>query len=116
MKKECFIKEIDYFINNGIITLSNESMIYFEALKITDNKESIKFTENGKKILLWLQENSENYNNMLQSKQVAEGLQISSKTASGAIRKLVTDGYVEKLGEKPNIYSLTSKGAEVKVE
>ena len=40
----------------------------------------------------------------------ADGLFISSRTVSGSIRKLVTDGYVEKIGQDPVIYTLTEKG------
>ena len=35
---------------------------------------------------------------------------ISSRGASGAMRKLVNDGVCEKLGQDPVIYSLTEKG------
>jgi len=35
---------------------------------------------------------------------------ISSRGASGTLRKLVNDGFCEKLGQDPVIYSLTKKG------
>ena len=38
---------------------------------------------------------------------------VSSRTISGAIRKLVTDGYVEKVGQEPVIYALTEKGKNI---
>ena len=47
------------------------------------------------------------------AKSVGEGLEISSRTVSGGMRKLVTDGYVEKVGENPTVYSLTAAGKEV---
>jgi DNA-binding HxlR family transcriptional regulator len=34
---------------------------------------------------------------------------------SGAIRKLVTDGYVEKVGQDPVIYTLTELGKSVEI-
>ena len=40
-------------------------------------------------------------------------MNITSRTASGAMRKLVTDGYVEKMGENPVVYSLTDKGITI---
>jgi Mn-dependent DtxR family transcriptional regulator len=35
---------------------------------------------------------------------------------SGAMRKLVTDGYVEKVGESPVIYMLTEKGKNITID
>ena len=53
-----------------------------------------------------------NYNNLFKAKEIGEGLGISSRTASGAMRKLVTDGYIEKVGATPVVYSLTTLGVE----
>ena len=52
---------------------------------------------------------------MWKAKDIAEGLFISSRGVSGAMRKLVTDGYVEKVGQDPVIYSLTEKGKIVEI-
>ena len=41
---------------------------------------------------------------------------MSSKKISGAMRKLVTDEYVEKYGQSPVIYSLTEKGINFDIE
>ena len=60
-----------------------------------------------------MQENKETYNNLFKAKEVGEGMNITSRTASGAMRKLVTDGYVEKMGENPVVYSLTDKGMTI---
>ena len=49
-------------------------------------------------------------------KDIAEGLFISSKSISGAIRKLVTDNYVEKVGENPSVYSITEKGKNIEIK
>lgn len=40
----------------------------------------------------------------------------SSRQISGAIRKLVNDGYVNKIGQNPVIYSLTEKGINFNIE
>ena len=50
------------------------------------------------------------------ARDVAEGLFISSRAVSGAMRKLVSDGYIEKMGQDPVIYSLTEKGKNIKIE
>ena len=47
---------------------------------------------------------------------IGEGLFISSRTVSGAIRKLVTDGFVEKVGQDPVIYVITEQGKNIEIE
>ena len=81
----------------------------------TKEKENI-VTKNGKKILLYLQENSSISD--WKARDIAEGLFISSRSISGTLRKLVTDGYVGKKnsGTGPSIYFLTEKGFEYKEE
>ena len=71
-------------------------------------EEKPALTDNGKLILAYLQNNP----NLaaVKARDIAEGLFISSRTVSGAIRKLVTDGFVEKIGQDPVIYSITEKG------
>ena len=86
---------------------------YWEAL--TTEKEKPEFTDNGKLILKYLQETVEERPEQ-KAKDIGEGLLISSRTVSGAIRKLVTDGYVEKVSQDPVIYALTEKGKEKVVE
>jgi predicted transcriptional regulator len=53
---------------------------------------------------------------MWKARDVAEGLFISSRAVSGAMRKLVTDGFVEKVGESPVIYSITENGKNINID
>lgn len=111
--KEKFIAMVEGMLNaTDINKLDQDAIKYFEAFK--NVKETVKpqFTENGKKILAYMQDNKEQYNNIFKAKEIGEGLFISSRGASGALRKLVTDNYVEKIGENPTVYSLTQKGVE----
>lgn len=109
-KKEAFITEIE----KGLKTfeLSEDAMTYFLALKNSGDKDKPAFTENGRLVLQYMQENKENYSNIFTAKEIGGGLNVSSKTASGAMRKLVNDGYIEKIGENPVTYSITAKGIE----
>ena len=86
---------------------------YFETLLVS--QEKAPFTENGAKVLKWMQENYQSFNNILKSKDIADGLFCSSRTVSGAIRKLVTDKYVSKTAGTPVCYSLTDEGKTVEV-
>ena len=72
-----------------------------------------EFTENGKKILSFLKEHSDVQS--WKAKDIADSMFVASRTVSGAIRKLVLDGYVEKVGQDPVIYSITEKGINVEI-
>lgn len=41
---------------------------------------------------------------------IGESLGVGSRSVSGSMRKLVTDGYVEKSGSNPTVYKITNKG------
>lgn len=47
------------------------------------------------------------------AKDIAEGTALPSRKASGAMRKLVNDGYVEKWGNSPVNYALTEQGKNI---
>lgn len=88
---------------------------YWEKFKGgADKGDKPLFTENGKLILTFLQEHPET--EVWKSKEIAEGLFISSRTVSGSIRKLVNDGFVEKVGQDPVIYSITEQGKNIKID
>ena len=53
---------------------------------------------------------------MLKARDIAEGLFISSRAVSGAMRKLVTDGFVEKIGKDPTIYTITETGKNITID
>ena len=84
---------------------------YLTALRTQDEKPEI--TDSGKLILGYMQENLST--TLLKSKDIAEGLFISSRAVSGSMRKLVTDGFVEKIGQNPALYSLTEKGKKYNI-
>ena len=86
---------------------------YINALQDNKNEKPV-LTDNGKLILSYLQQHPDKI--MLKAKDIAEDLYISSRGVSGALRKLVTDGFVEKMGESPVIYSITEKGKNFIIE
>lgn len=114
-KKEKFIKMVEDLIKNINTNDYKDAIEYFEMFKIVKETEKPKFTENGKKILQFMQENKEKHNNMFKAKEIGEGLFISSRGAGGALRKLVSDGYVEKMGEDPVVYTLTELGMNIEI-
>ena len=122
-KKEKFINEIGTLIEQALLCqempfegLSSDALDFWNGLNSTEDSEKPAFTPNGKLVLDYIQKNKDTYNNLFKAKDIGEGLGISSRTASGAMRKLVTDGYIEKVGKDPVVYSLTQKGIEVNFE
>lgn len=86
---------------------------YWDTL--TTEKEKPEFTDNGKIILKYLQDTVSDKPRQT-SKEIGDGLIMTSRRVSGAIRKLVTDGYVEKVSKDPVVYALTEKGKNKIIE
>lgn len=85
---------------------------YIDALMDTKNDKPV-ITDNGKVILDYMQKSDMP---MLKARDIAEGLFIQSRAVSGALRKLVTDGFCEKVGQDPVVYALTEKGKNFKID
>lgn len=85
----------------------------FKNSKVTVNN---KITENGKKILLFMQENEEAMNNIFTSKEIAEAFFTSGRSIAGSMRKLVSDEFVSKEGKDPIRYSLTEAGRSLSLK
>jgi len=109
-KKQTFINEVQSMIDElNYEWKSDEAKSYWTAFISQKEVEKPEFTDNGKLILQYMQENTTD-GEMFTAKSIGEGLLCSSRTVSGAIRKLVTDGYVEKVGQDPVVYTLTENG------
>jgi len=114
-KKEIFLKMVEELVIEATAAgkvLDADALVYLEALKTSKEKDKPKFTDNGKLIMSFMKENFEPVNNLFKAKDIAEGIFVSSRSVSGSIRKLVTDEYVEKIGQDPIVYSLTTLGKE----
>lgn len=118
-KKEAFIKMVESLIDPLDINELKEddetkmAIEFFQELK--ENKASTpkpEITENGAKILAYMQENYQKYNNVFKAKEIGEGLFVSSRSVSGSMKKLITEGFVEKIGSDPVAYSITDKGKD----
>lgn len=116
-KKEKFIEAIEdaFFSKVDINELDPDIVSYWNALKGANEVEKPTFTDNGKLIMKYLQELPADAP-MMKAKEIAEGLFISSRAVSGAMRKLVTDGFIEKAGQDPVMYALTEKGRNIEIE
>lgn len=113
-KKEQFINEVSTAVENGVITLSEEAAAYFETFKASaPAKEKPLFTDNGRMIIEYLKDNEVK---PYPSKTVAEALGLSGRTVSGAMRKLIIDGYVSKDKDgDTTTYQITEAGLAIAV-
>lgn len=88
---------------------------YWKAL-LDGEETGKKVTENGQKILIFMQENEKAMNNIFTSKEIAEALFVSGRSISGSMRKLFGDGYINKEGNNPVKYSLTDLGRNLSLK
>jgi len=114
--KEEFLNFLDELMKNApdIVDrlMTDNIKAYIDILR--DEKVSKPvLTDNGKAILKFMQENVDV--RLWKSKDLAEQMGISSRGASGAMRKLVNDGFCEKIGQDPVIYTLTEYGKSYKI-
>lgn len=109
IQTEIFEKEDIYVENYGEDweDIKNFWNQFLTEKKKTSNGE---MTENGLKILKYMQSNEDKYNNLFTSKEIGEGLFMSSRSVSGSMRKIIADGFSEKVGKDPVTYSLTEEG------
>lgn len=83
--------------------------VYEELQDLAKQPEKPTFTESGLALIEYLQKQEQN---RFKAKDISEGMGISSRKISGAMRKLAEDGFISKHGQNPIIYSLTEKGKE----
>ena len=93
--------------------MNDDAKTYIEALHMSSNEEKEKpvITDNGRMILEYMQASG---STALTAKRISDGILLSSKVVSGSMRKLVTDEFVEKVGDNPAVYVLTNKGKNYK--
>lgn len=113
-KCENFIKFFDELVESNNVILPDEVAEFREMLVASQDNFTDKpaFTEIGLTILEYLQICG---TKSIKAKEIAEGIDAPSRKVSGAMRKLVSDGYVEKFGQNPVIYALTTKGKNLNI-
>ena len=116
-KCENFLNYFDWLVANckEPVVIPDEVKEFYDILRSQQDKHIDKplFTETGLQILEYLKAKDVK---SLKAKDIADGMEISSRKVSGSIRKLVTDGFVEKYGANPVVYTLTEKGKNFDIE
>lgn len=117
-KCEQFLNFFDYLVEQNKISqdaIPKEVMEYYNVLKEqqVSQKEKPILTEIGTQVLQYLQIHEVQ---SAKARDIADGMNMSSKKISGSMRKLVTDGFVEKIGANPVVYALTDKGKNFNIQ
>ena len=103
-----FLKELEQYSKY----FSPTTMDFFIDLK---EKAQNTFTENGRKILICMQQNQATYITF-SSKQLGELLFMPPRSVSGAMKKLLNEGYCRKQATNPVTYELTTLGSEAQLD
>lgn len=91
------------------ITLTNEDDFGKLYDEVTNISRAQKMTKNGAVVLKFLQGRPDD---SFTAKSLGEEMGSNSRSVSGAMRKLVSDGYVDKVGANPTSYKITQSGIE----
>lgn len=121
--KECFIKLMEELLNdvpdffNSETEEGQKAQKYFDELKSSKASGGGKaITENGVKIIKFMQENHVKFNNVFSAKSIGEGIFSSGRSAASSMKKLIADGYATKEGKDPVMYSLTEAGKNLQLD
>lgn len=109
-RKNLFIEEVERLFNENEVC--EDARDFFDDYKKGHTSNKKVMTDKGFKILKAIYEMSEGAEeNVYTAKQIGEYLDVSGRSASGTLRKLVEDGYVVKYDGKPSCYGIADKGA-----
>ena len=120
--REAFVDYVNRTLETVMIEEFGKGTEYKDQVKrywnvfLNGEETGKKITENGQKILIFMQENEEAMSNIFTSKEIAEALFVSGRSVSGSMRKLFGDGYVDKEGNNPIKYSLTDLGRNLSLK
>lgn len=106
--KENFISEIEKLLKTN--TINDEAIEFFEMFKAGTIKNSKIITSKGIEILKFLQSKPNDY--VFTSKMLSTAIEsMNTRSISGTLRKMLNDGFVEKVGSTtPISYKITAMG------
>ena len=105
-----FIQELDSI--DITEQLSENAIEFYNQLK---EKTQNILTENGKKIIICMQQNTQKYKSF-NSKQLGELLFMSPRSIAGSMKKLINEGYCLKNKTNPITYELTNLGKDLELD
>ena len=114
-KCEKFLEFFDELVEKTNVEMPDDVKEFREMLAASQENFTDKpaFTEIGLIILEYIQNCGAK---SIKAREIADGIETPSRKVSGAMQKLVKDGYVEKFGQNPVIYALTDKGKNLNIK
>jgi DNA-binding MarR family transcriptional regulator len=111
--RSIFIEEVENLLDKYDEELSEKAIEYFEKIKEEESKK-LELSKKGILVIEYMQSDNAAYNNRFTAKLIGDNLFENGRTASGILRKLVSEGLVEKVGDSsPVVYALTEEGKEI---
>lgn len=111
-RKNIFIETVENLFEANSFNIPPEALEFFEDYKKGKSSNRKEMTEKGYNILTALKD----VDDWITAKALGEILDISGRSVSGTMRKLVEDGYVEKQKGNPTSYKITEKGMNYEME
>lgn len=105
-RKNVFIETVENLFNAYPMNVPAEALEFFEDYKRGKSSNRKEITEKGIAIILALRENPE----WITAKALGEIMDVSGRSVSGSMKKLVEDEYVDKRAGTPSAYKITEKG------
>ena len=107
-RKNIFINTVERLFTKYTFEdeIPQEAFDFFEDYKKGKSSNKKAFTDKGIKILEAMRE----INDWISAKSLGEKIEVSGRSVSGSMRKLIEDGYIERKGENPISYKITEKG------
>ena len=113
-RKNIFIETVESLFAKYTFedNIPQEALDFFEDYKKGKTSGRKEMTDKGYNILVGLKE----VNDWITAKALGERLDISGRSVSGTMRKLIEDGFVEKQAGNPAAYKITDKGINFQPE
>lgn len=106
-RKDIFIETVERLFEDNKNTIPPSALDFFEDYKKGRSGGAKEITDKGITVI----EAMKNIDGWATAKAIGEVMEVSGRSVSGTMKKLVTDGFVEKQAGNPAVYKLTEKGA-----
>ena len=111
-RKMIFIDTVEALFALSPLSVPDEARDFFEDYKKAKTSNKKVMTDKGLAILNQMKEVDE----WITAKSLGELMDLSGRSVSGTMRKLVEDGYVNKMEGSPASYKISEKGMNFKIE
>ena len=105
-RKKIFIDTVEELFKAYPMNVPEEAASFFEDYKKAKESNKKAFTDKGINIILAMRE----IDDWITAKTLGEKMDISGRSVSGTMRKLVSEGYIDKMAGSPASYKITEKG------